>query len=127
MMEARRKIRVLCADDNEDMLVLHTLLVDSEADMVSVGAVKDCDDVAGEVSRQRPDVLVIDFRMNGKNSLPVVREVTKSSPGTRTLVVSGFTEDEVIQACREAGACGYVPKSSDPAHLIEAIRRAAAD
>ncbi|MCU1681872.1 MAG: LuxR family transcriptional regulator [Amycolatopsis sp.] len=80
-------------------------------------------DVAGEVRRCRPDVLVIDPRSDG---LPAIREVVRSSPGTAVLVFSEYGHDEVLFGALRAGVRGYLLKPASPVDLVRAIRSVAA-
>jgi two-component system response regulator NreC len=78
------------------------------------------------VERLLPDVLVLDLMMPGLGGLDVLPIVRQRSPQTRVVVLSMFTnEDFVLQALRN-GAVGYVLKGCEPAHAVEAVRRASA-
>jgi DNA-binding NarL/FixJ family response regulator len=80
-------------------------------------------DIAGEVRRHRPDVLVIDPRSDG---LPAIREVVRSSPGTAVLVFSEHSHDDALFGALRAGARGYLLKSASKADLVRAVRNVAA-
>src|SRR5436309_6180704 len=61
--------------------------------------------------------------LGGLDVLPIVRQ---RAPRTRVVVFSMYaSEDFVLQALKN-GATGYVLKGCDPAHVVEAVRRAAA-
>jgi two-component system response regulator NreC len=78
------------------------------------------------VERLEPDVLVLDLMMPGLGGLDVLPIVRQRCPKTRVVVLSMFAgEDFVLQALKN-GASGYVLKGCDPAHAVEAVRRAAA-
>ena len=125
-MSENRRIRVLCVDDNADLTLLLEKQVQTQPDMESAGRVHDLDEVAEAVRRSRPHVVVLDLKMPGRDSLEVLREIQDEFPEARFIVFSGFEHDEPIEAARQAGAWGYVLKSSAPEELYAAIREVAA-
>jgi DNA-binding NarL/FixJ family response regulator len=72
-----------------------------------------------------PDVVVIDISMPGASGLEAIRNIRSRSAGARILVFSMHTEAALVKAAFNAGASGYVTKSSEPATLIRAIRSVA--
>src|SRR5438046_2546546 len=78
------------------------------------------------VEHLQPDVLVLDLMMPGLTGLDILPIVRQRSPRTRIVVLSMYAnEDFVLQALKN-GAIAYVLKGCDPAHAVEAVRRAAA-
>jgi DNA-binding NarL/FixJ family response regulator len=71
-------------------------------------------------------VLVIDVAMPGKNGIDALKQVLKTYPQLRALVVSMYPEDQFALRALKAGAAGYLTKTSGPDKLIEAVRMVAA-
>lgn len=118
-------ITIVLADDHP--LVRKGLrgVLEAEPDLSVIGEAGDGLEALRLVERQRPDVLVADLMMPGLGGLDLLPIVRQRSPGTRAVVLSMFSsEDFVLQALRN-GAVGYVLKGCDPAHVVEAVRRAA--
>jgi two-component system, NarL family, invasion response regulator UvrY len=69
-----------------------------------------------------PDVVVMDISMPGASGLEAIRNIRSRSPRARILVFSMHSEAAQVKAAFNAGASGYVTKSSDPAVLIQTIR-----
>lgn len=80
-------------------------------------------DIAGEVLRHRPDVLVIDPLPAG---LLAIREVVSSAPSTNVLVFSEHWGDDALFGALHAGARGYLLKSASRADLVRAVHAVAA-
>jgi two-component system invasion response regulator UvrY len=72
-----------------------------------------------------PDVVVMDISMPGASGLEAIRNIRSRSPGARILVFSMHSEAALVKAAFNAGASGYVTKSSDPAVLIQTVRAVA--
>jgi DNA-binding NarL/FixJ family response regulator len=64
--------------------------------------------------------------MPGLNGLEVTRQVTKSVPKTRVIILSMYANDAYVFESLRNGASGYVLKDSQPSDLIEAVREVAA-
>ncbi|MBL8172938.1 MAG: response regulator transcription factor, partial [Acidobacteria bacterium] len=76
--------------------------------------------------RLKPDVLITDVMMPGLNGLEVARQVSKSLPRTRIIILSMYTNDAYVFEALKNGALGYVLKDSQAADLIQAVREVAA-
>ena len=91
----------------------------------SLSVVSEADDgIAGVelVLRARPDVLIVDLMMPGLNGLDLIRQVLKSQPKLRILVLSMQSADSYVVEALDCGAAGYVLKETGPSEIIQAIR-----
>lgn len=124
-MSTRNGIRVVVADDDDDLREAIGGIVDTEPGMVLVGSAANAAEVVALCARERPDVAVIDVGMPGGGAY-AARGIARSSPLTHILVLSGHGDRETVLSMIEAGADGYLVKSSDIDAIIGAIQRAAA-
>ncbi len=98
----------------------------AEPDLAIVGEAGDGLETIRVVERLQPSVLVLDLLMPGLGGLDVLPIVRQRSPQTQVVIFSMYAnEDFVLQALKN-GALAYVLKGCDPAHVLEAVRRAAA-
>jgi DNA-binding NarL/FixJ family response regulator len=119
-------ISVVVADDHPVVRQGLRGVLEAEPDFVLVGEAGDGLETVRLVERLRPDVLILDLILPGLSGLDVLPVVRQRSSRTQVVVFSvSANEDFVLQALRH-GAVGYVHKGCDPAHLVEAVRRAAA-
>jgi DNA-binding NarL/FixJ family response regulator len=116
-------VKVLCVDDNADLGRLYRIVIDGQPGMRCVGCLDAADGLIEEVERSRPDVLLIDLTMPGKDPLAAIRELSVSHPETRAIVFSGLDDPATVDRAVEAGAWGYVSKSSEINDVLAAIRR----
>jgi DNA-binding NarL/FixJ family response regulator len=121
-------IRVLIADDQE--VVRRTLrrILEAEPDLVVAGEAADGTAAVAQARRLRPDVVLADIRMPGKDGIQVTREL--AGPGVtdplQVVVITTFDLDDYVRAALRAGACGFLLKRSGPRLLAEGVRAAAA-
>ncbi len=69
----------------------------------------------------KPDTIVMDISMPALNGIDATREILKSSPQAKVIVLSMNIEKRYVLACLRAGAAAYVVKSKAASSLVEAI------
>ena len=70
----------------------------------------------------QPHVLVADISMPGLSGIELTALVNKEYPGTKVLILSTHNDEEYISRSFEAGALGYLPKDTNEAQIIAAIK-----
>src|SRR5262249_12776527 len=76
--------------------------------------------------RLRPDVVLMDLRMPGRDGVAATADIMAAVPSTRVLVLTSYGTDADIVRAIDAGAFDYILKDAPPAKLVAAIRTAAA-
>jgi two-component system, NarL family, response regulator NreC len=118
-------IRVILADDHDLMRRSLRLLLDSEADLEVIAEADDLPLVVSHVQGHRPHVLVLDLNLSGTSSVEAISGLREGAPGTQVVVVTMEENPLFAQRALNAGALGYVLKSSAEGELAQAIRAAA--
>ena len=78
------------------------------------------------VSREQPDLLLLDLNMKGMSGLEVLRQIRKADLDTRVIMVTVSDAAEDLVAALRAGADGYLLKDMEPESMIQALVSAAA-
>jgi len=65
-----------------------------------------------EVSRLKPDVVLMDLAMPLLNGIEATRRIVLEMPSVRVLVLSSYSDDQHVQQALDAGAAGYVMKET---------------
>lgn len=118
------KIKVLLADDHTVVRQGLRALLAVEEDMDIVGEAENGRLAIQLCRKLNPDVAVIDIAMPVLNGLEATRQITRSMPGIKVLILSSYSDDEYVQQVTEAGAVGYLVKQTAANDLIKAIREA---
>src|SRR6266404_229800 len=118
------KIRVILADDHTVVRQGLRALLAAEGDIDIVGEAENGRQAIQLVKRLLPDVAVIDIAMPVLNGLEATRQITRSVPTTKVLILSSYSDDEYVQQLTEAGAAGYLVKQTAANELLKAIREA---
>jgi DNA-binding NarL/FixJ family response regulator len=118
-------ITLVLVEDQPDVAAALHLAISSEGD-IEVTAI--CHTLAASVEivgRDRPDVVLTDFRLSDGDAADRFGEWCTVSPASRVLVLSAWSDDRSVQRARDAGASGYLEKGPDIDALCAAIRRVA--
>ena len=114
-------IRLVIADDHPIVLGGLIHIFANEPDFWVVGSAHTGDEAVNAVRQFRPDILVLDLRMPGKDGVAVLRELRREKAETRVVVLTAENSDEAIEAVR-LGAAGIVLKDLAPHLLVHCIR-----
>lgn len=113
-------IRVLLADDHAIVRQGLKTLLDKEGFDV-VGEASDGQQAVKLVKEYMPDVAVLDLSMPLLNGLDAAREILKSSPRTKPMLLTMHTEDHYVLEALRVGVRGYVMKNHSREDLVRAI------
>lgn len=115
------RARILIADDHP--LTLDGIRAVLERDHEIVGAVTDGRALLEASERLKPDIVVLDISMPLLNGIDAAIQIGKILPQTRMLFVTMHLSPAYLEAALDAGATGYVLKSSAREELLEAVSR----
>lgn len=120
-----KQISVLLVDDHALVRDTLTQWLNSMAGIRVIAAAATADQGVAEARRHRPDVVVMDIDMPGLVAFDAVRALLASSPATRVLFLSAFSNDRFIEQALAAGAAGFVTKGQPAESVVRAIQQVA--
>jgi two-component system NarL family response regulator len=116
-------IRVLVVDDHPALRIGMKAVIKSMKEEASfVGFACDGEQALEKYAALRPDVMTLDLRLPGVDGLVVVERVLSIDPNAKILVMTMYDNEEDVFRSLEAGAIGYILKSSTREEIISAIR-----
>ena len=118
-------ISILLVDDHPIVRQGYRRVLESQRDFQVVAEAEDAASAYNAFKALSPDVVVMDISMPGASGLEAIRNIRARGGRARILVFSMHSEASLVKAAFNAGAGGYVTKSSEPAVLIRAIRSVA--
>jgi two-component system response regulator NreC len=115
-------IRIVLADDH--VLVRQGLksLLEREKFHV-VAEASDGEEAVRLTKEHSPDIAVIDISMPMRNGISAARELGRSCPKTKSILLTQHEEEQYIHEALEAGVKGYVLKNQVASDLIHAIQQ----
>jgi two-component system invasion response regulator UvrY len=121
----QKRISILLVDDHPVVRQGYRRVLDHQDDFCVVAEADSAMDAYGAFKAHGPDVVVMDISMPGASGLEAIRNIRARDATARILVFSMHGEAMQVKAAFNAGASGYVTKSSEPAVLLRAIRSVA--
>jgi len=118
-------ISILLVDDHPIVRQGYRRVLENQRDFQVVAEAEDAASAYSAFKAHSPDVVVMDISMPGASGLEAIRNIRGRGGHARILVFSMHSEASLVKAAFNAGAGGYVTKSSEPAVLIRAIRSVA--
>jgi DNA-binding NarL/FixJ family response regulator len=119
-----KKIRVLLVDDQEMVRESIRIILDMHKDIEVIGEAKHGKEAIEKTIKLMPDVVLMDIIMPGMDGLEATRHIIKTWNDAKVLILSQSDSTETIRASCNAGACGFISKSSMTSHLISKVRSA---
>jgi DNA-binding NarL/FixJ family response regulator len=116
-----KRIRVVIAEEQQNIRKSLRLLIASESDMEIVGEVNNGFDALDMIGSLHPDILILG--LNASNILEIVRLVNQRFPNTAIVVPRGGDNEDRILEMMRAGVKAYVLNASSSTKLVNTIRK----
>jgi DNA-binding NarL/FixJ family response regulator len=117
-------ITVLVVDDHPVVRQGIVLMLDTRSDVEVVGAAADGDEAVRMAAEKRPDVILMDLSMPGRDGTVAIRDILANDSEIAIIALTSFSDRQRIVAALDAGAVGYMLKDADPEALVAAIHAA---
>lgn len=114
--------RILLADDHALVRSGLRMILDNEPDLRVVAEAANGYDAVTALAEDRIDLVILDIAMPRMTGIQAAREITRTRPGVRILMLSMYDNEQYFFESLKAGASGYVLKSVADRDLIEACR-----
>ncbi len=118
-------IKVLLVDDHAVVRAGYRTLLESASDLKVIGEADSGDAACRQYAELAPDVVVMDLSLPGIGGLEAIRRIIIRDPSARILVFTMHEDTVFVEQALQAGARGYMPKSSEPEVLVKAVRQIA--
>jgi DNA-binding NarL/FixJ family response regulator len=117
-----KRITVLLAEDHMIVREGFRKMLELEGDFEIVGEAPDGRQAVALARKFHPDVVLMDIAMPLLNGLEATRQVLKSLPATKVLMLSAHSDDAYVKTATESGAVGFLLKQTSAHDVCRAIR-----
>ena len=117
------KIRLMLVDDHLLMRMGLATATGGESDLEIVAEAEDGDEALSLYEQHRPDVLILDLRMDRVDGVTLMTQLKKRYGRVRILVLSNYASGDDVMRAIKAGASGYILKGTPLEQLLAAIRK----
>jgi DNA-binding NarL/FixJ family response regulator len=115
-------IRILVVDDHPVVRAGLVSMLSSIPGLTVSGAASTGEEALQLIDREQPDVLLLDLRMPGMTGIELLNAIRTKPLVPKALVLTSYESDEEIYRAIEAGAQGYLLKSTPQAEIVTAIQ-----
>jgi RNA polymerase sigma factor (sigma-70 family) len=120
---AQKKSRILIIDDHVMVREGVAEIIKHEPDLDVCGTATTADEGIEAVRKLKPDLILVDITLPGKNGIEFIKDVRAMNPDLRILVMSMHDESLYVDRVLRAGGRGYIRKQEGGEKLIAALRR----
>ena len=114
--------KILIVDDHPMMREGLAALIGNESDLTVVGEANDAFEGLEKAKQTKPDLVLADITLPGKNGLELIKDLLAALPGIAVLVISMHDESLYAERVLRAGGRGYIMKQEGGKKIMVAIR-----
>ena len=118
-------MRILLVDDHAVVRAGFKTLLENQGDMSVIAEAESGEAACRQFIEHGPDVVIMDLSMPGVGGIEAIRRIVSRQSAARVLVFSMHEDTLFVEQALQAGARGYIGKSSAPVVLVEAVRQIA--
>lgn len=116
------EIRVAIFEDNKMVRDALEAILSGTPGFTCTGAFSNVNDLVRDIRRCKPDVVMMDIEMPGRNGIDATKILHESFPEIKVLIQTVFNDSEKIFSALCAGASGYILKNDPPSRQIDAVQ-----
>jgi|SRR5579883_49088 DNA-binding NarL/FixJ family response regulator len=114
-------VKVLIVDDHPVVRVGLRTMLESEENISVTGLAGSVAEAFSELEKTKPDVVLLDLRLPELEGIEAIGQIRRSYPDVRILVLTNYEADDYIYRAFQAGAMGYLLKSTPQAEIVRAV------
>lgn len=119
------KIRILVVDDHTLFREGLITLLQSAPNIEVVGEASSGSKAITQAAELRPDIILMDIRMDDMNGIEATRRIREAQPGIRVIMLTMVERDDSLLAALRAGAQSYILKGADKDQVLKTIHAVA--
>jgi len=115
-------LKLLLVDDHKVVRLGLRTLLESEPDLIIVGEAATAAEAIQLTEQLRPDVILMDVRLPDQSGIAACQKIRQRWPEVQVLMLTSYTDEELVLDAINAGAAGYILKQLDTSDLLKAVR-----
>lgn len=118
-------LRLMVVDDHKVVRLGLRTLLNSEPDVQVIAEASNAAEAVRLAGNLQPDIVLMDIRLPDQSGIATCRQIRKDWPNIQVLMLTSFTDEDLVMEAIEAGAAGYILKQLDTDELLRAVRAVA--
>lgn len=119
----KKTFSVMIVDDNINFVKRMRGLLEELINISSINVAGDYDEAIRQINEQKPDYVLLDINLPGKNGIEILREIKQNSWQCEVIMITNHADDYYRNQCLELGAMHFLDKSSEFGMVTEIISR----
>lgn len=115
--------RIVIIEDNHDLREAYETIIRSFEDFTVVNSYSTCEEALKKISKDRPDLVMIDLTLPGINGIEGTIRIKKINPQIKVLVITVHDDSDHVFDSLCAGAIGYITKDFNHNELITVLNQ----
>jgi DNA-binding NarL/FixJ family response regulator len=117
-----RAIRIVIVDDHLVVREGLRAMLDGIEEVLIVGEAQDLPGALAVVEREKPDVVLLDLRLQGASGLDACRTMVERDPDVRVVFLTVYEDEQYVFEALRAGARGYMLKKASPEDIVRILQ-----
>ncbi|RLD26092.1 MAG: DNA-binding response regulator [Bacteroidetes bacterium] len=114
--------RVAITDDHVMVLKGIGTMLSGTPEIEVVGTYKDAKETIDKISKDKPDILLLDINLPDINGIDLCKQLLKKDPDLKIIALTSFEETSFVKRILNNGAHGYLLKNTDKLELLDAFK-----
>lgn len=115
-------IKLLLVDDHQMVRLGLSSFFSVQEDIKVVGEAENGQKGVDLAIELKPDIILMDLVMEVMDGTAATKEIIKKWPEAKIMILTSFIDDEKVYPAMQAGACGYILKTSSAQEIADAVR-----
>lgn len=115
-------IRLLLVDDHEMVRLGLSSFFSVQDDFEVVGEAENGKIGVELALKEKPDIILMDLVMEVMDGTEATQQLMTQWPEAKIIILTSFIDDEKVYPAMQAGACGYILKTSTAQEIAKAVR-----
>lgn len=115
------RIKVILVDDHQIVRDGIKALINEEPNINIITEASSGADLFDKLNTYKPDVILMDINLPDTNGIEITKQLKETKPEIKVLILSMHMGEDYIVNAIEAGAKGYLPKTTSKKEIITAI------
>ena len=114
---------LICDDELLERQVLKSIIENSNLPLKIVGEAKNGVEALEQSAKLKPDILLIDIKMPGKDGITAGAEIKKVCPKCKTIFITAYDDFEYVKKALQIGAVEYLLKPVRPDEIVALLAK----
>lgn len=114
-------IKLLIVDDHSIFRQGLSEIIKAQKNLKVVGEAKDSEECLAVYQKVKPDIVLMDISLPGKNGIETTKEILKINPKQKVVILSMYDDEKHIFEAFQSGASGYFVKTKTVPELFKII------